>query len=164
MNRSALWVVLLGLACCGTGCATLRGDKQKVKFETDPSAATLTVDDRRYTTPAEVELKRKDAHRVTVEKPGYVPLAFNLQSTWDGASMTDVALPGGSALFGLSVATGSDLAFNNLATIKLQKAAAPNPPVLEVYQYRGTLLTKSEYDKAIADERANTSRFMGGNE
>jgi hypothetical protein len=160
MNRLAL-VAMMGLICVGTGCATFRGDKQKMTIATDPAGANLTVGDQKYTTPAEVTLKRKEAHLITVAKDGYQPVKFNFQATWDGASMTDVALPGGSALMGLSVATGSDLQFNQLETIKLQKASSPNPPVVEVYQYRGKLLSKAEYDRQVAEDAKDKTRFMG---
>jgi len=60
----------LMLLCVGTGCATvLRGDKQKVKFETDPPVANLSVDGKDYKTPIEVTLKRKDTHNVIVSLP-----------------------------------------------------------------------------------------------
>jgi hypothetical protein len=62
-----------------------------------------------------VELKRKDTHRITLAKDGYRPIAFNFQATWDGASMTDLALPGGSALMGVAAVRGTDLQFNQLA-------------------------------------------------
>jgi hypothetical protein len=152
---------MLGLMCVGTGCATIRGDKQKMTIETDPAGANLVVDGQKYTTPAEVVLKRKDAHRITVEKDGYRPIAFNLESTWDGASMTDLALPGGSALLGASVVTGSDRQFNQLGKIKLERTGEAKPAQLEMYQYRGRLLTKSEYDKAMEEEHHDKTRFMG---
>ena len=98
---------MLGLVGVGAGCATIRGDRQKMTIETEPAGANLVVDGQKYMTPAEVVLKRKEAHRITVDKDGYRPIAFNLESTWDGASMTDLALPGGSALMGASVVTGS---------------------------------------------------------
>lgn len=162
MKQLALLAVIgLMLTCAGTGCATVRGDKQKMTIETDPAGANLTVDGQKYTTPAQVLLKRKDAHRIAVEKEGYRPIAFNLESTWDGASMTDLALPGGSALMGLSVASGSDKQFNQLGKIKLERTTEAKPSALEMYQYRGKLLTKSVYNKAILAEQSDRSRFMG---
>jgi hypothetical protein len=152
---------VLGLFCFATGCATLRGDTQKLKLESEPSGAQLTVDGKNYTTPVEVPLKRKDAHRITIAKAGYRPITFNLESTWDGASMTDLALPGGSALLGVSVVTGSDRQFNQLGKIRLEPTSEPNPKPLEMYQFRGRLLTKAEYDRAIAEEQKDQSRFMG---
>ena len=160
MNRFML-AAMLGLTCVGTGCATIRGDKQKMTIETDPAGANLVVDGQKFTTPAEVVLKRKDTHRITVDKDGYRPIAFNLESTWDGASMTDLALPGGSALMGASVVTGSDKQFNQLGKIKLEKTSEAKPAQLEMYQYRGKLLTKTEYDKAMEAEQKDKSRFMG---
>src|SRR5258706_7777948 len=161
MTRLVLAAAVLGLFCVGTGCATIRGDKQKMTIETDPSGANLVVDGQKYITPAQVELKRKDAHRIAVEKEGYRPIAFNLESTWDGASMTDLALPGGSALMGASVVTGSDKQFNQLGKIKLEKTSEAKPSQLEMYQYRGKLLPKAKYDKAIKEEQSDRTRFMG---
>ena len=65
---------------------------------------------------------------------------------------------------GVSVATGSDRQFNTLTRIKLEKTSDARPATVEMYQYRGRILTKPEYDQAIADEQKNTSRFMGGND
>jgi hypothetical protein len=152
--------VLIGIVCSGTGCATIRGDKQKMTIESDPTGANLVVDGQKYTTPAQVILKRKDAHHISVDKDGYRPITFNLESTWDGASMTDLALPGGSALMGASALTGSDRQFNQLGKIKLERTTEPHPKPIEMYQYRGKLLTKSEYDKAIAAEQNDRTRFM----
>jgi hypothetical protein len=160
MKRLVL-AAMLGLVGVGAGCATIRGDKQKMTIETEPAGANLVVDGQKYMTPAEVVLKRKEAHRITVDKDGYRPIAFNLESTWDGASMTDLALPGGSALMGASVVTGSDRQFNQLGKIKLEKTSEAKPAQLEMYQYRGKLLTKTEYDNAIDAEQKDKSRFMG---
>jgi hypothetical protein len=161
MMKRLVLAAMLGVVGVGAGCATIRGDKQKMTIETEPAGANLVVDGQKYMTPAEVVLKRKEAHRITVDKDGYRPIAFNLESTWDGASMTDLALPGGSALMGASVVTGSDRQFNQLGKIKLEKTSEARPAQLEMYQYRGKLLTKTEYDNAIDAEQKDKSRFMG---
>lgn len=154
---SSLFIATL---CLATGCATVRGDKQKVRFETDPTGATLVVDGgQKYTTPAEVPLKRKDAHTVAISKPGYRPIEFSLEAQWDGASMTDLAVPGGSALVGLSVVSGSDKSFNTLAKITLEKSTETTPAKL--YQHRGKLFNKADYEKALKSEES-PERFMGG--
>lgn len=160
LNRLAA-VAILAILFSGTGCATLRSETQKMKLESDPPGAKLTVDSKAYTTPAEVDLKRKDTHRITVAKDGYRPIAFNFQATWDGASMTDLALPGGSALMGVAAVRGTDLQFNQLAKIQLERTTEPNPQPVEMYQYRGKLLTKAEFDQAMEEERKDRSRFMG---
>lgn len=156
-----MMAVTIGFLFVATGCATLRGDTQKMTVETDPSGAKLTVDGKTYTTPVEVALKRKDTHSISVEKDGYQPIHFNFASTWDGASMTDLAVPGGSALMGASAITGSDHEFNHLARIKLQPTGQSHPAAIEMYQYRGKLLTKSDYDKAMTAEQNDRTRFMG---
>ena len=160
-QRRLTLAAVIGIVFLGTGCATLRGDKQKMTISSDPSGARLTVDGKAFTTPAEVVLKRKETHRMTVEKEGYQPIAFDFTATWDGAAMTDLAVPGGSALVGASVVTGSDRQFNQLGKIKLEKTSEARPAQLEMYQYRGKLLTKTEYDKAIDAEQKDKSRFMG---
>src|SRR5690349_9376158 len=92
----------------GTGCATLvRGDKQKMKFDTDPTGATVNVDGKDYTAPTTVVLKRKEPHNVTISHPGYQTINFALNSQWDGASLGNIALPGGSAGFGLDTVNGA---------------------------------------------------------
>jgi hypothetical protein len=161
MMKQWMLAVAVGFLFSATGCATLRGDKQKMTIDTDPSGANLTVDGKTYTTPAEVMLKRKEAHEVAITKQGYQPIHFNFTSTWDGASMTDLAVPGGSALMGASVVTGSDHQFNTLERIKLQKTTQPNPTPVEMFQYRGRLLTKGEYDQAMKAEQNDHTRFMG---
>lgn len=163
MTKRLFLAAIITFALMGTGCATLRGPEQKMRIESEPSGATLVVDDKTYTTPVDVPLKRKDAHKISVSKAGYRPITFNFESTWDGASMTDVALPGGSALMGLSVATGSDKQFNQLGKIKLEKTTEPSPRPLEMFQYRGKLLTKREYDQAIVDDAKDKSHFSSDN-
>jgi PEGA domain len=160
MTRQLTLLAIIGLMGMGTGCATLRGSDQKMRIETDPTGANLTVDSKTYTTPVDVVLKRREVHKVTVAKEGYRPITFNFASTWDGASMTDFALPGGAALLGASVATGSDKQFNQLAKITLEKTTQPNPTPLEVFQYRGKLLTKEEYDLVKKNEEKDRSRFQ----
>ena len=59
MMKRFVLAAVLGLTCVGTGCATIRGDKQKMTIETDPAGANLVVDGQKFTTPAEVVLKRK---------------------------------------------------------------------------------------------------------
>lgn len=160
MVKQLMLLALIGLMGMGAGCATLRGSEQKMKIETDPPGAMLTVGTQKYTTPAEMTLKRKEVQKVTVAKDGYYPISFDFGATWDGASLTDVALPGGSALMALSVTTGSGLQFNQLATIKLTKSSEPNPKTMEMYQFRGKLLNKAQYDQAMKDQEQDRSRFQ----
>ena len=143
---------------CTPGCATLvRGDKQTVKVITDPPAATVLVDGTRYLTPAEVILKRKQPHNITLEKDGYQPIAFKLKSHWDAGGIiavgVDAAVPGGSALFVIDWLFGADREFHNLATIHLAPSAHPTVEPLVVYEYKGKLLAKADYDAAVEKDK-----------
>jgi len=145
------------------GCNTVfRGDSQKMKINTDPQGATLLVDGKEYTSPALVTLKRKQSHSVVVSKSGYQPIRFDVTSQWDAASLPQLALPGGSAMFATDSVTGADRSFKDLKPIKLTKAGQPTtqPSVRKVY--RGSVMTPADYDRALADERANTTRFGEG--
>jgi hypothetical protein len=136
------------------GCATaLRGTRQKMLFETDPQGATITIDDEKYTTPAKVELKRKDEHSVVIAREGFRTVKFNMKAQWDGASLLSLALPGGSIMFATDTASGADRSFASVARIKLEPAPDANTPPLELTQYRGKLLTKDDYAKAMDEER-----------
>jgi hypothetical protein len=147
--------LLLGVTLMfAAGCATLvRGDKQAMKFVTDPPGATVLVDGAIQITPATVQLKRNEEHPVTISLSGYRSVTFVLKSTWDGASLPGVILPGGSASVAADRASGADLNFYDLPKIKLEPAMSENTPPLEMVQYRKQLLTKTVYDKVMEEER-----------
>ncbi len=157
-------ISLAAILFVGSGCATVRGDKQKVKFETDPAGASLVVDGgAKLTTPAQLELKRVGIHKVDISKDGYQPITFSYSSQFDGASLTDLAMPGGSALAGLSVATGSDKSFNSLRVIKLEKASGTAAMPAQLYEYRGGLYPKAEFERLVLEEQNNRDRFGQSN-
>src|SRR5438105_975419 len=90
-------------AAVGSCPPIVRGDKQTVKLITDPPAANLVVDGVKHVSPADVVLRRKQAHEITISKEGYQAITFKLQSHWDaggaGAVVLDAAVPGGSVMF-----------------------------------------------------------------
>lgn len=147
--------IIIAVLCCisATGCATaLRGSSQKMKIETDPPGATLKINDQSYTTPAEVELKRKETYKFEVAKEGYRTKVFQLSAQWDGASLPGLIVPGGSMSVATDRVSGADLSFSDLPKIKLDPAPDGTPPQ-EMFVYRKKLLTKDEYEKTLADER-----------
>jgi hypothetical protein len=161
--KSLFTIAAVALLFAGTGCATaIRGDKQKaVRIETEPTGATLTLNGKeKFTTPADLTLKRKEVHTIEIAKEGYQTVRFNFGAQWDGLSMTSFVLPGGSLLFATDTATGADKQFNKLATVKLPKAI-PGEPVLDLYEHRGQLYTKVDYDRVLNEESKDKSRFMG---
>lgn len=135
--------VLLALLCfcavlLSSGCATIaNGRYQRVRVETDPPAAKVSVQGTRklskgvlqFETPGEVSLHRKEKHVVLrIEKDGYEPAEVALRRTlgaWAPAGgagflvlgvLTGRVPDGGGAVFGhvvgsvwLGVSVGIDL-------------------------------------------------------
>ena len=161
MNQNPTFRLLatcLTLAFLTTGCATItRGNKQKVKLVTDPPAAQVVVDGKPYVSPADVIMQRKKPHEVTVQKEGYQGITFKLKARWDaggaGAVVIDAAVPGGSALFIIDTLYGADREFSKVVTIKLPPATQPSPPLLTLYEYKGKLLNKADYDAAVEHDK-----------
>ncbi|HEX2973074.1 MAG TPA: PEGA domain-containing protein [Tepidisphaeraceae bacterium] len=152
--RNLVWAGLMILMVSAGGCAKLmRGDSQKMKFDTEPEGALVKIGDKEYTTPAEVVLKRKDKHEVTVSKAGYRTVRFELTAKWDGLSLTSAALPGGSVWFATDTATGADRRFYKLEKIKLEPTTDPNAPELVLTQYRGKLYTEEQFKQVMEEER-----------
>ena len=89
-------------------CDGVDGSRQKVTITTEPPSATLLIDGQTLTTPAKLTLKRKEAYDVVITKDGYVPIAFCYKAVWDGATMGNVIMPGGSAGAGLGRLSGAD--------------------------------------------------------
>ena len=145
--------LMLGVLFYVGGCATvMRGDSQKIKFDTDPAGAKVEVAGGTYTTPVEVALKRKIVHIVTISKEGCQSITFTMASTWDGASLVGVALPGGSVSAASDRLSGADLAFYPLPKIKLLPATGPTTQPVTMYQHRRNLLNQEEHDKLMAEE------------
>jgi hypothetical protein len=140
-------VVLLGLIT--GGCATaMRGTTQRVRVESDPASATVTLDEKTYTTPFEVTLKRNARHTVLVSAPGYQPVQFMLEGKLDAAGMGNIVLPGGTVLLAGDVASGGAKNYNRLAKIHLQKIDSPTTQPITMYEWQGRLLTESQLNAA----------------
>jgi hypothetical protein len=71
---------------------------------------------------------------------------FTMKARWDGASLTDLAVPGGSILMGLSLVTGSDRTYDQLAKITLVKSSESKPTIVEMVQVKDKLLTPAEVE------------------
>jgi hypothetical protein len=154
MNRILTAVCGLALFCC-TGCTLFRGDSQKVTFATEPTGAALKVDGKSYTAPADVTLKRNQTHDVAASALGYRSVQFKLASKFDGMSLLDLALPGGSVALATDTLTGADKSFTQTVTITLPKADAPDAEPLILHELDGKLITEEQYhDEMIKlDER-----------
>ena len=157
--RNPLYLgVISALILLSTGCASVtRGNKQTVKIITDPMAANLVVDGKSYVTPATVVLKRKEAHEITLAKEGYQTITFKLNAHWDGGGLgpvaLDAALTGGSAMFVIDFLYGADRKFNDVATIKLPRSVGAESKPVTLYEFKGKLLAKAEYDVAVEKDK-----------
>jgi hypothetical protein len=159
MRHHALRVVLLGLMVwTSAGCGLIfRGNKQTVEVITDPPAATLVVDKKTYVTPAKVLISRKKKYDVTLTKPGYQGIHFVFKPRWDGggagAVAFDAIVPGGSVLFVIDTLSGADREFNKIATIKLPPATGPTTGPVTLYEHKGKLYNKEDYDKKVEEDK-----------
>ena len=163
MRGRIRWALCISLLLCG-GCATLmRGTHQSLKITTDPGGATVQVDGRSYTTPAEVDLPRRQAHQVVISKPGYRTVEFKLDPQWDGMSLVgNMMLPGGSIGFVTDTANGADKAFFDLARVELVPTTRPSEPPLELKDYKGQLLTDGQYAQAVEADLNDRAQFFRG--
>src|SRR5262249_55066117 len=156
--RPMFWAAALAtLLAALSGCATMfRGDKQKVSLVTDPPGATLEVDGTSYITPTSIELKRNKTHVITVTMKGYQGLTFTMKGSWDaggaGAVVADLLIPGGSILFAIDTMVGADRQFHEMAPIKLAPAPAPMTSPILVFERKGRLLNKTDFDRAVAED------------
>lgn len=163
----AVAVASLTLALMLTGCATVtRGNQQVVHLVTEPPAARVVVDGKPYVTPADVTLQRNTpAHEVTVSKEGYQTITFKFKSRFDGGGVkawaVDAAVPGGSALFAFDTLYGASREYDKIATIKLPRAIEPNPAPIVLYEYKGKLLGKADYDAAVEHDKLFKSKKNG---
>ncbi len=152
MRAAAMASVVGAMLGCG-GCATLvRGEYQTVHFRTEPSGAQVQIDGRTVRTPAKVKLQRKGEYRVTVSKEGYRTVSFPMKAQWDGLSLGNLLIPGGSIGFVADTVKGSDRAFHQVAVIRLPEDKGDAGP-LELDNYRGRLVTREEYERLYEADR-----------
>jgi predicted component of type VI protein secretion system len=132
----------MAISLCG-GCASMvRGDKQTVKFQTDPASATVNIDGKEYASPADVELDRNKTHTVIVSSPGYEPVQFSMKPTFDAAILGNLLLPAGAFGFVLDATCGGGKKFDQLSTIHLEPTTAPATAPVSTREARGQLVER----------------------
>jgi hypothetical protein len=141
----------------------VRGNTQAITVTTHPPAALVVADGFRYVSPVDVIFERdKKPHTVTVSKPGYRTITFVMKSHWDagglGAVAVDAAGPGGSALFVIDLLFGATRDFNKLDAITLPGAEGPKTQPLVLYEHKGKLMPKAEYDQAVEKDKLFKSK------
>jgi hypothetical protein len=163
MRRAIVFAGILMMSMSG-GCATLlRGTHQTINVKTEPEGATVNVDGKAFTSPADVDLRRKESHVVAISKEGYRTIQFDLDPQWDGVSLVgNMILPGGSIGLIYDSTSGADKNFYALARIDLPPATQPGEGPLVLKDYKGHLLTDEQYDAAVLADRNDRSQFFRG--
>lgn len=130
-RQGAGWVatVLVGLLASGGGCATIiSGSTERIRFESEPPGAQVTVDGRTYTAPVEVELSRDTGHRVEFALPGHATMrryVWRDDNTWVIGSRVLGGFPG--VVIDQAIGGGFDLE-PDVVSVRLIPLPPPRQP------------------------------------
>lgn len=94
--RNKLISCSLALALLMSSCATIiSGSKQNVKFSSDPSTATIFIDEVEVgKTPFEIKLARKSEHSVLIKLEGYQTYETKLTKNFNGWYVGNILIGG----------------------------------------------------------------------
>lgn len=125
MFRNCFALVLASLLPLATGCATItRGTTEAWTVDSRPQGADVRLSTgQECTTPCTLELKRKTAFTVVVNKEGYKTAKAQVISQVAGAGAAGMA---GNVLVGGIIGVGVDAASGATKELK------PNPLMLEL--------------------------------
>jgi uncharacterized protein YceK len=103
-----LRIILLAAVLLLSGCTTvIKGTTQTVPVNSDPSGAEIVVNNRTVgTTPAEIELKRKRDHQITLQLDGYEPATVAVLKSVGGAVWGNI-IAGGLIGWGVDATSGA---------------------------------------------------------
>jgi len=113
------------------GCASvIHESKQSVTIKSEPPGATLTIDNRTFTTPAIVALKGKSEYPFTLTAQGYKPAIGKVDSEFRVWSVVLGNIVNLTGLIGVGVdvwGTGAayELQKDNTITLEPDPAAVP---------------------------------------
>jgi uncharacterized protein YceK len=94
-------LVVLFVALLSGCCTIVHGTHQNVGISSNPSGAKVVIDNKAMGyTPMVAKLKRRGAHTVSLELPGYEPFGATLTSSISGWVWGDIGFGG---LIGLTV-------------------------------------------------------------
>ena len=101
-------LLVLSLLTILNGCATImHGTTQDIEITTDPSDASLIVDDREtYRSPAKITMNRIDDHTVKISKEGFKRETVDIKGALSWAVTGDF-LAGGAIGYVIDAATGA---------------------------------------------------------
>lgn len=103
-NRSFSLILLV----LTSGCATvLQGSTQQIMVSSTPAGATVIVDgSMRFTTPAALDLARKESHKLEINLEGYHPEIVNLRTVSSNMVAGNI-IAGGLIGFAVDHSTGA---------------------------------------------------------
>ncbi len=134
--RLSTAAIMLGLLPWTAGCgAIFNGTRQNITATSAPDGAMIRVDpgNAEYTTPASLNLERKNNYVLTFEKEGYTSAKFEIQKGMQaGILILDILFTG---LIGVIVdaATGAWFKLSpETAVVALTNVGADGPDVIEV--------------------------------
>ena len=118
----------LALVLLTSSCATIvSGSKQNVKFQSNPSAATIFIDEVEVgKTPFEIKLARKSEHQVMIKLEGYQTYQTALTKKFNAWFIGNIFLGG---LIGLIIDPITGAIYNltpNQINAQMQKGTAFN--------------------------------------
>jgi len=123
----ALVTALLLLADCAS---IVQQSTQRVRIGSNPPGAEAVIDDRqRVTTPATVELTRRDDHMIVFHKPGYRDESVSLTSGVSGLTLGNVLL-GGVIGSNIDASTGAGRVLSS-DNIEVTLVPVSNPPAAD---------------------------------
>lgn len=151
-KQFTLIVVFLVTQGCGT---VFNGTVQKVSINSLPPQATYHIlkTERQGTTPATVELKRKESHTIVVEKDGYEPKGLTVERRISWIIILDaIAWP---TVF-LDFATGGAYEFNQSQLLfELKKRSGGDTPT-EPFSVNATGTWRGSYNSSVYGSQTMT--------
>ncbi len=88
-------LIAVGLLATCSGCATMMsGTTERIRIESEPPGAQVTVDGKTYTTPVDVTLPRGRSHEVAFELPAHEPARRTIRQETNGWTWGNVLIGG----------------------------------------------------------------------
>lgn len=133
--RNTLLSCSLALTLLMSSCATIvSGSKQKVKFSSNPSSATIFIDEVEVgKTPFEIKLARKMEHSVLIKLEGYQTYKTNLTKKFNAWYIGNILVGG---LIGIIIDPITGAIYNltpNEINAEMNKGTVVNSSKKDVY-------------------------------
>ncbi len=136
MRFTAMVMILVMLPAL-SGCGTLfQGTTQTLQATTTPSGASVTASPSggTYTTPASIELARKNSYRLRFERDGYEPAEVLIEKKLSATYLILDIFTGPVGVIVDAITGGWNKLTPEVATVELElsKFSTAGPPVIQV--------------------------------